>query len=101
MNTEIEKALSFAIEEGKIDLEQIRLEYAMMKKAEYLSLHPNGIYQGKDGLYYTYIGKGRKERRKVKRKTKEELEDYLVEYYKSQEENMTFSQAFRKWIYWK
>lgn len=101
MDINTEKSLSFAISEGIIDIEQICRAYNVKKKQEYLSLHPNAIYQGKDGKYYTYVGEGRKDRRKVKRTTREALEDYLADYYSAKENDPTISEVFNKWIYWK
>lgn len=101
MNADSENALNYAISEGIIDMEQICREYDVKKKIEYLSLHPNAIYQGKDGNYYTYVGEGRKDRRKVKRTSKESLENYLVKYYYDKENDPTIIEVFNKWIYWK
>ncbi len=101
MDADTEKTLNFALSEGIINLEQISQAYGLKKKKEYLSLHQNVIYQGTDGYYYTYVGEGRKERKKVKRTSRESLEDYLVDYYSSKQNDPSINEVFEKWIFWK
>ena len=92
---------NYAVLHDKIDLLRVRQEYEMSVRKEYLQKHPYSVYQGEDGIWYTYLPDKDKGRVKKKRKTKEELEKVIVEYWKAQAENPTIEEVFTEWEDWR
>lgn len=92
--------LSFAIENGMIDLDTIREQIEMNERRKYLEMHKYEVFLGSDGSYHTNVPDNTKKngRRAIKRKTKESVEDAIVEYYKDFETEPTFEIVFKKWI---
>ncbi len=91
----------YAVLHDKIDLLRVRQEYDMSVRKEYLQKHPYTVYQGEDGMWYTYLPDKDKGRVKKKRKTKEELEKVIIDHWKAQAENPTIEEVFTEWEDWR
>lgn len=89
--------LKFAIESGMIDLQYICAIKDMNEKRKYLELHPYSIWQGKDGLFYTYLPDEQKGRTLRKRNTRTAIEKLVVDYWKEQQVNPTLKEVFDEW----
>lgn len=96
-NTEL---LKYAIKNGIIDLEHVQEEIEMKEREEKLNNHTNKIWQGENGLWYTYLPDEKKGRVLRKRKTEEEIKTLVIEYYKKREkqEKVTFKFAYDRWV---
>ena len=88
--------LRFAVAHGTIDLQSIADQMEMAEKKKYLESHPYAIWQGKNGLWYTYIPEpnGRK---LIKRKEKTEIESVIIHYWRTEDLNPTIEKAFTEW----
>ena len=91
--------LSFALENGMVDLHTIQKQIEMNERKKYLEMHNNDIWQGKDNGFYTYLPDERYEkgRKLVRKSTKEKLEDAIVKFYKSEEDTPTINRVFKQW----
>ena len=65
--------LQFAIDSGMIDTNTIRKQIEMNERKKFIEMHKYDTWQGKNGLWYTYLPDNTKGRKLVKRKTKEEI----------------------------
>lgn len=99
--------LNYAIENGMIDFDTIKQEIEMNERKKYLNEHPNKIWQGTNGLWYTYLPDAIKGRTLKKRNTKKEIETVVIEYWKANsEENqlekerneLTLKKIFPIWL---
>lgn len=97
MDISDKELLNFAIENGIIDANTIRKQIEMNERKKIIEKHEHEIWQGKNGLWYTYLPGGTNGRRLVKRKTKELIEDEMVKFYKSIENEPTIKQIFEMW----
>ena len=97
-NTIENEFLKYAVENGIINLEEVRDVIAMKKRNELLQKHTYEIYQGKDSRWYTYLPDAKSGRVKRSRSTKKELEDVIVSYIKEQEENPSVIELYQEWI---
>lgn len=93
-----QELLTFAIENGMIDVDTIRQQMEMTKRKKYLDMHPYAIWKGGDGRWKTHIVDETKGRIGLSKKTKEDLLDYLYEFYKSKETEPTIQFVFDDWI---
>ena len=91
--------LTYAIENGIIDITQITQFIEMRRRAEYLKNH-SYWYDNNKQTWITFIPDETRptKRRQVKRKDKKELEDIIVQYYKDQETTITVMEVFNKWL---
>lgn len=105
--TEEKDILSYALENGIIDIDTIQKQIEMNERKKYLEMHKLSKWQGKNGLWYTYLPKGNNERKLVKRTTEEDIDDCIIKYYKgvvSQKEdkqNITLEMLFPVWLKFK
>lgn len=76
--------LQEAVEKGIIDITKVNREMQMIKEKEILAAHHHKIWQGVNGLYYTYVDEDGK--RKLKKRT-------------SREAKNSFSFLFRDFIF--
>ena len=92
--------LSFAIENGIIDLDTIQKQIEMNERKKYLEMHNYVVFKGADGSYHTSVPDDTKpnKRRAIKRKTKESIEDAIVAHYKQTENEPTIQKVFDMWI---
>lgn len=104
-NAELLKA---AVENGIIDTVQIQAQLDMREKERLLKKHPNKIYQGEDGHWYTYLPDETKKdgRRKIKKDTEEEVNAIVINYYKELEKKesnkyLTLRQVYPMWLRYK
>lgn len=86
--------LKYALENDMLDVNLISAKVEMQKREKVLSNHPNKVWEGQDGYWYTYINtdNGRK---KIKKKTREQVEEIIFAYYDT---TMTFKEYFEHWI---
>lgn len=89
--------LNFALENGIINSNSIHTQMQLSERQKYLEEHQYAIYQGKDGLWYTYLP-GEEGRDKIKRKSKEAVEDVVHEFYKKRHQEPTIQRVFDEWI---
>lgn len=91
--------LTYAIENGIIDIAQITQFIEMRRRTEYLKNH-SYWYDNNKQTWITFIPDETRptKRRQVKRKDKKELEDIIVQYYKDQETTITVMEVFNKWL---
>ena len=81
-----------ALENGILDLTSIEQRVIEMERNSYLDSHCYKIYEGKDGLWHTYLP-GRKH---IRRRTRKEVEDVVVFYYIN-EVGPTIKDIFKEW----
>lgn len=96
-NKEEQEILQYMVDNGIIDLQYIRDQKEMAKRAELLEKHPYEIWEGSDNYWHTYLPDAEKGRKPVKRKEKAAVEDSVVDYYKKQSENPTIKSVFEEW----
>ena len=91
------EVLNYAMENGIIDSNSIYARIRLSERQKYLEQHNHSIYQGRDGLWYTYLDDewGRK---KVKRRTKESMEEFVYIHYKKKHQEPTIQWVFDEWI---
>lgn len=89
--------LQYAIDSGMLDITHIQERIQMENKFKLLDKHPYKIWQGKDGIWYTYLPDEAKGRVKRKRNTKKELEDVICQYWDSKQNIPHFEEVFESW----
>lgn len=92
MNTE--EMLQFALNNGMLNLEELQLQTEMRIKEQYLAKHPYKIWQGTNGLWYTYLPDFTKGRVLKKRKNYEDIVKLIVEYQKEIAHVVTIADIF-------
>lgn len=71
---------------------------AQWKKVMVRKVHANDVYRSKDGKWRTYIGTGRKDRRRIQESTEKALYERLYRYYYEDGQEMTLKQAFERFL---
>lgn len=91
--------LTYAIENGIINLSHIQMQVEMKQRKELLAMHQYKKWLGTDGKWRTYVFDSTKNnnRRIIKRNSEKELDDFLVGFYKSEDSDMTFKKCYEKW----
>lgn len=89
--------LTFAVENGMINLDTIREEIEMNERKKYLEMHPYKIWQGTNGKWYTYLPTKEGGRVQKSRTTQKAIEDLIVESVKKDVESPTVKDVFREW----
>ncbi len=92
-----DEILQFIINNGMININDVRDSMEAMKREELLKKHQYKIWQGKDGKWYTYLPDESKGRILKKRTTKKAIEDEVIEYWKTELENPTIREIFDEW----
>lgn len=85
----------------KIDLSRLDCfmdELKIVKKEELLSKHPYKIWQGKNGMWYTYIPDEKGGRKLRYRNSKIEIENLVIRYFRNKIESPTVREVFDEWI---
>ncbi len=82
--------LTYLVQSGKIDIATLEQEIEMQRRQQYISEHPNKIWQGSNGYWYTRING-----KLIKKVSQEKLYDSIVEFYKKKP---TFKDIFNSWI---
>lgn len=92
--------LQFAVENGMIDVNDVRKQIEMNEKKEILKAHSSKIWQSSDNKWYTFVPDESKNngRKLIKRKTKVDLENYLVAFYKDYYELQTIEKTYNEWV---
>lgn len=100
MTKEYEELLNYAMENGKIDMDTIRMQEEMSERKKYLEMHPYKVWQGKKEKYYTHVLDATKKggRRLIERPTKEKMDDFLVSHYKKAEQEPYIKDVFYEWV---
>lgn len=82
-----DEILQFALDNGMLDLATIQEQIKMNEDLKFLKRHRYKIWQGKNGLYYTYLPDDTKKdnRRLVKRKSLEDLNEAIIEFNRAKE----------------
>lgn len=100
--------LNFAIENGILDIKTIYKQVEMNERKKYLNMHRYDVWQGKNGLWYTYFPDEQKGRKLIKRKTKESIDNCIVDFWKDFEnkenckkKKITLNDIFPEWIVFK
>ena len=98
--------LQFAIDSGMIDANTIRKQIEMNERKKFIEMHEYEIWQGKNGLWYTYLPDDTKGRKLIKRKDLKSLEDAVIKFYKSEKsseekKNITIKEIFPMWVQFK
>ena len=77
--------LNDAIELGIINIECVQEQVNMAKRKEILEKHPYSVWQGKNGLWYTYIPDESKPQKRAlkKRNSKEQIEKLIVDFWEN------------------
>ncbi len=106
--TEEKDLLSYALENGIIDIHAIQKQIEMNERKKFLAMHNFAKWQGKNGLWYTYLPKENNERKLVKRRTEEEIDDCIIQHYKAVAKeqkdgtkNITLEALFPVWVKYK
>lgn len=86
----MDEILKFLAQNGK--LEALEFEMKAMKRKEILKNYH--VWQGKNGLWYTYLPDKEKGRILKKRKTKESIEDAIISFEEQKIDNPTFEELF-------
>ena len=81
-----------------ISLEDVGKEIMSRTNAILLKNHPNDIWQGSNGYYYTYVREG-SSRKLIKRKKLETLENDILEHYTAKV--LTIGECFNEWATWR
>lgn len=89
--------LNYAIENGMIDTVLVQEKIEMQKREEVLKKHPYKIWQGKDGIWRTYLPDDKKGRVLKTRTSERKLKDFLVEYY-NEADSHVFKERYDVWI---
>lgn len=89
--------LTFAVENGMIDIDTIRETIEMNERKKYLEMHPYKIWQGTNGKWYTYFPTKEGGRVQKSRSTQKAIEDLVVESVKRDIESPTVKDVFREW----
>lgn len=92
--------LSFAVENGIIDINTIHKQIEMNERKKYLEMHNHKIWQGKDGYFYTKVEDEtlQNKRRLLKKNSRTKLEDAIVSYYKEKKDEPTMEDVFQEWM---
>lgn len=90
--------LKKAVETGTIDLASVYEQIMKKEQEELLQKHKYEIWQGKNGLWYTYLPDTEKGRKLIKRISEESLHDAIITYYKGINQDSTVEEVYREWV---
>ena len=103
-----EELLSHLIQNGKIDVDDVKNEILRQEREEILKNHPYAISFGGDGRWRTYVKDPDDEskRRMLAKTVRKDLEDALVDYYREldetlQKRSITLRDLYPKWLAYK
>ena len=86
------------INNGIINLTDVRNSMEEMNNVEILKKHPYKIWKGKNEKWYTYLQDDEGGRKLIKRTSENALKEEIVSYYKSKtQDKITFHDYFEKW----
>lgn len=93
-----EELLQFALDNDMLDMDKLQFQAEMRIKEQFLSKHPYKIWQGINGLWYTYVPDFKKGRVLKKRRNYEDIVQVVVEYQKENDNNITITTIFNNAI---
>lgn len=106
-NSELE-LLQYALKSGMINLGDVQKVKEMATKQELLQKHNNKIWQGKNGLWYTYLPDQSKPKnlKLIKRRTEDDIKNAIYQFYKRQNEDLknkrhTLGSIYNDWLKYK
>lgn len=106
--TENEKLLEFALQNGIINLDSVKAEMNKKRLKELVEKHPYSIYQGKDGRWRTYIpdSSNKYGRKLIVKSSEDAIYKLLGEYYESMDESrqlesITLRNLYPRWLEYK
>ncbi len=97
MSMHDDDVLQTALENGIINMEELRSTIETMERQEIIKQHPYSIWQNKEGMWLTHLQNSKGKKIIRRRKTRKELEDMLVDYYKNQEKEIYIKDVFEEW----
>ncbi len=109
-NLSDKEILNFALQNGIIDVNTIQMQIEMKQRKKYLDMHKYNIWQGKNGMWYTYLPDEKKGRCLKKRKTQKDIENCVVDYWENNceeikekkiKEKITLYNIFPEWLNYK
>ena len=91
--------LSFALDNGIIDITHIQMQIEMNERNKYLKMHDNKIWQATDGRWKTHLpdDMAKDGRRLIKARDRQTLDDKIIEYYKAVENEPYIDIVFNEW----
>lgn len=91
--------LSFALDNGIIDITHIQMQIEMNERNRYLKQHENKIWQATDGRWKTHLpdDMAKDGRRLIKARDRQALDDKIIEYYKAAENEPYIDTVFNEW----
>lgn len=113
MNKKMEEKdlLQFAVAQGIINLDDVRISMKENERQRLLKKHKNAIFLGKDGRWRTTVPdpSAKNNRRTFAKKDRNKLEDILVEYYSGLEDReyikenleVTVKDLYTRWLSYK
>lgn len=95
----IQDTFKYVLDNNLLDMQAILQMAEEAKKKQYLDNHPNSIWQGKNGYWYTYFPDDDKKRRLCKRRTKQALINEIIKFWHDKAENtiITFADVYKSW----
>lgn len=97
MNTQKNEMLSYALENGIIDISQLEAQIEMKKREEIIKNHPYEIWQGKNGYWYTYLDRDRDEPYMKRRTSLDKLKQDIIDNFNEYSNYKTVSDVFYEW----
>ncbi|MGF7017973.1 integrase [Lachnospiraceae bacterium PF1-21] len=96
----LETMLIIAKNYDTVDEARICEIYMRMQNQKYLDCHNHNIWQGKNGVWYTYLDDENSKRGYVlkTRTSQTGIEDLVIDFYKKKEEDPTLEEMFEIWI---
>ena len=90
--------LTQAIESGLIDPETLEKKLEESKRERCLAKHikEHSVWQGPDGWWNTYAGKG-KTRKRIRKRLREDFDKALLNFYENEGNNPTVKEIFDEW----
>lgn len=87
--------LNFIMDNGMIDLINIKQQLDMQKKEQILQNHKHKIWQGSNGKWHTYIPDPVKGRKLINRSTREDVEQAIID---NEQSGDSFQERFEVWV---
>lgn len=93
-----EEVLTYASENGIIDMSHVRLMVEEMQRKKALEQHENKIWQGKtNGLWYTYLVDSQGRRKLVKKKSYDDILNAIAGFDRTKGNAPTFGELYKQW----
>lgn len=95
-----DEILKYLFDSGKLDEYGVQQEMDKKERENYIAQHMCKVWQGSNGLWYTYLPdeKSKKGRKQVKKTTESKVQDAIVNYYQSKKDEPTVDSVYSAWI---